>query len=410
MESTDLSPAFTPLRIGPLTLRNRLIKSATNEGMTPNGVPSQALVGFHERVAAGGAALTTVAYCAVSPDGRTFVDQARLDAPTVRQFRALTDAVHRHGAAAAAQITHGGCFTFLPSLSTKRPLSASGGFNKVGVMSGRFLKQAMTHNQMACVADEFAQAARRARDAGFDAVEIHMGHGYLLSQFLSPLYNRRRDAYGGDAARRAAFPVEVLRRVLDAVGRDLAVVCKIGVTEGVRGGGTADDACEVARQLEAEGAHLLVLSGGMNVESVWQLFGSPLPADARANADNAIVRAAMVLQKLAEPKLGAFRELYFLEHSRKVRAAVRMPLAYLGGVRSRENVALALHDGFDAVAMARALVFEPDFVNRLRDGRAERSGCTSCNRCVVSMYTPGGTSCTLQPPNDPAPNRMPAAR
>ncbi|WP_126283292.1 NADH:flavin oxidoreductase [Burkholderia stagnalis] len=410
MESTDLSSAFTPLRIGPLTLRNRLIKSATNEGMAPNGVPSQALVGFHERVAAGGAALTTVAYCAASPDGRTFVDQARLDAPTVRQFRALTDAVHRHGAAASAQITHGGCFTFLPSLSTKRPLSASGGFNKVGVMSGRFLKQAMTHNQMTCVADEFAQAARRARDAGFDAVEIHMGHGYLLSQFLSPLYNRRRDAYGGDAARRAAFPVEVLRRVLDAVGRDLAVVCKIGVTEGVRGGGTADDACEVARQLEAEGAHLLVLSGGMNVESVWQLFGSPLPADARANADNAIVRAAMALQKLAEPKLGAFRELYFLEHSRKVRAAVRMPLAYLGGVRSRENVALALRDGFDAVAMARALVFEPDFVNRLRDGRAERSGCTSCNRCVVSMYTPGGTSCTLQPPNDPAPNRLPAAR
>lgn len=410
MRSADFSPAFTPLRVGPLTLRNRLIKSATNEGMTPNGVPSQALVRFHERIAAGGAALTTVAYCAVSPDGRTFVDQAQLDAPTVRQFRALTDAVHRHGAAASAQITHGGCFTFLPSLSTKRPVSASGGFNKVGVMSGRLLKQAMTRDQMTSVADEFAQAARRARDAGFDAVEIHMGHGYLLSQFLSPLYNRRRDAYGGDAARRAAFPVEVLRRVLDAVGRDLAVVCKIGVTEGVRGGGTADDACEVARRLEAEGAHLLLLSGGMNVESVWQLFGSPLPADARANADNAIVRAAMALQKLAEPKLGPFRELYFLEHSRKVRAAVRMPLAYLGGVRSRENVALALRDGFDAIAMARALVFEPDFVNRLRDGQAERSGCTSCNRCVVSMYTPGGTSCALQPPNDPAPNRMPAAR
>ncbi|MCM3754984.1 hypothetical protein M3665_23985, partial [Bacillus licheniformis] len=165
-------------------------------------------------------------------------------------------------------------------------------------MSGRFLKQAMTREQMSAIADEFAQAARHARDAGFDAVEIHMGHGYLLSQFLSPLYNRRRDAYGGDAARRAAFPVDVLRRVLDAVGRDLAVVCKIGVTEGVRGGGTADDACEIARRLEAEGAHLLVLSGGMNIESVWQLFGSPLPGDARANADNAIVRAAMALQTL----------------------------------------------------------------------------------------------------------------
>lgn len=211
MEPADLDTAFSPLRVGPLTLRNRLIKSATNEGMTPNGVPSCALVGFHERIAEGGAALTTVAYCAISDDGRTFVDQARLDAPTVRQFRALTDAVHRHGAAASAQITHGGCFTFLPSLSTKRPLSASGGLNKVGVMSGRFLKQAMTRDQMTVIADEFARASRHACDAGFDAVEIHMGHGYLLSQFLSPLYNRRRDAYGGDAARRAAFPVEVLR-------------------------------------------------------------------------------------------------------------------------------------------------------------------------------------------------------
>ncbi|MCG0583630.1 NADH:flavin oxidoreductase, partial [Burkholderia cenocepacia] len=174
MESADLTTAFSPLQIGPLTLRNRLIKSATNEGMTPNGVPSRALVRFHERIAEGGAALTTVAYCAISADGRTFVDQARLDAPTVRQFRVLTDAVHRHGAAASAQITHGGCFTFLPSLSTKRPLSASGGFNKVGVMSGRFLKQAMTREQMSAIADEFAQAARHARDAGFDAVEIHM--------------------------------------------------------------------------------------------------------------------------------------------------------------------------------------------------------------------------------------------
>ncbi|MCA3858708.1 MAG: NADH:flavin oxidoreductase, partial [Burkholderia sp.] len=279
----------------------------------------------------------------------------------------------------------------------------------VGVMSGRFLKQAMTRDQMSTIADEFAQAARHARDAGFDAVEIHMGHGYLLSQFLSPLYNRRRDAYGGDAASRAAFPVEVLRRVLDAVGRDLAVVCKIGVTEGVRGGGTADDACEIARRLEAEGAHLLVLSGGMNVESVWQLFGSPLRGDARANADNAIVRTAMALQKLTEPKMGAFREMYFLEHSKRVRAAVRMPLAYLGGVRSRDNVERAMREGFDAVALARALVFEPGFVNGLRDGRLVQSGCTSCNRCVVSMYTPGGTACVLREPNDPAPNRVPAA-
>ncbi|WP_322049463.1 NADH:flavin oxidoreductase [Paraburkholderia sp. J67] len=404
-----MTTAFSPLTLGPITLRNRVIKSATNEGMAPRGVPSQALLKHHECIAAGGAALTTVAYCAVSPDARTFVDQPQLDSATRTPFRALTDAVHRHGAAASAQITHGGCFTFLPDLSTRRPLSSSGGLNKVGLMSGRFFKQAMSERDMDACAAQFAQAARLAREAGFDAVEIHMGHGYLLSQFLSPLYNHRRDAYGGSTAQRALFPLRVLRRVLDAVGRDCAVLCKIGVTEGVKGGGNAEDAAEIAQLLEAEGAHMLVLSGGMNVESVWQLFGSPLPDEARANVENPVVRAAMRLQKLTEPRFDGFREMYFLEHSRKVRAAVNLPLTYLGGVRSAANVVQAMQEGFDAVALARALLFEPGFVNRLRREADAVSGCTSCNRCVVSMYTPGGTACVLQGENDPAPNRVPAA-
>jgi len=405
---TDTARPFDALRIGPLTLRNRLIKSATNEGMTPGGMPTQMLVKLHEGIAAGGAAMTTVAYCAISADGRTFVDQAELRPATVQPFRALTDAVHRHGAAACAQITHSGCFTFLPELSTRRPLSASGGFNKVGLMSGRFFKQAMSEREMDSYAEQFAQAARVAREAGFDALEIHMGHGYLLSQFLSPLYNKRRDAYGGSAAQRARFPAQVLRRVLDAVGRDMAVLCKIGVTEGVKGGGTADDAAVVARILEAEGAHMLVLSGGMNVESVWQLFGGPLPAQARATVSNPVVRCAMHLQKLTEPTFGTFREMYLLEHSRKVRAAVRMPLAYLGGVRSLANIGEALEEGFDAVAMARALVFDPGFVDQLRSASAQSSGCTSCNCCVVMMYTPGGTSCVLRQPNDAVLNQITA--
>jgi 2,4-dienoyl-CoA reductase-like NADH-dependent reductase (Old Yellow Enzyme family) len=257
----------------------------------------------------------------------------------------------------------------------------------------------------ACAA-QFAAAARHAREAGFDAVEIHMGHGYLLSQFLSPLYNQRRDDYGGTIERRAQFPVRVLRQVLDAVGRDLAVVCKIGVTEGVKGGGTAEDAAVIAGLLEAAGAHLLVLSGGMNVESVWQIFGSPLPRDAIANAQNPIVRMAMRLQRLAEPRFDGFREMYLLEHARKVREAVRMPLAYLGGVRSAQNVAQAMGEGFDAVALARALLFEPGFVERLKREAHAASGCTSCNRCVVMMYTPGGTACTLHGANDPALNRV----
>lgn len=402
-----MSP-FSPVQIGPLRLRNRFIKSATNEGMAKGGVPSKALVEHHRRMAAGGAAMTTVAYCAVSPDGRTFEDQVTLDAASLPHLRVLTAAVHREGAAACAQITHGGAFTFLPRLSTRYPLSASAGFNAAGVLSGRLFKTAMTEADLERVAGEFARAAECAREAGFDAVEIHMGHGYLLSQFLSPRYNRRRDVYGGSAAQRVRFPAMVLRRVLDAVGRDLAVTCKIGVTEGFKGGGTAADAVAVGRVLEREGAQLLVLSGGMNVEAPWAIFGSNLPAAAVETIQNPVVKLATRAMRLWEPKLD-FQELYFLEHSRQLRAALRLPLAYLGGAKSLAGVQQLMAEGFDCVAMGRALIHDPALINQYRDGRTAQSGCTACNACVVTMYTPAGTHCVLQPPPDAALNRQPAA-
>ncbi len=405
---STLSHAFTPIRLGPLTLRNRFIKSATNEGMAKGGVPSKALVEHHRRMAAGGAAMTTVAYCAISPDGRTFEDQVTLDAASVPHLRVLTEAVHREQAAACAQITHGGAFSFVPELTTKYPLSASGGFNPAGVIAGRLFKTAMTRADMDRIADEFVAGARRAQQAGFDAVELHMGHGYLLSQFISPHYNKRRDEYGGTAAQRARFPAEVLSRVLDAVGRDLAVTCKICVTEGHKRGASVTDAIEVARVLEAAGAHLLVLSGGMNVEAPWAIFGSNMPAAAVESIQNPMVKFASKLMRLWEPKV-AFKELYFLEYSRQIRAAVKLPLAYLGGAKSVAGIEQTLQDGFDCVVMGRALIHEPDLINRFRDGSATVSGCTACNQCVVMMYTPGGTACVLQPPNDVRLNQTPAA-
>ena len=399
---------FEPLTIGPLTLRNRIIKSATNEGMAPQGIPSRQLVKLHEALAQGGVGMTTLAYCSVSPDGRTLPGQIVLDASTVPHLRALTDAVHRHGAAASAQITHGGCFTFLRERSTPRPLSSSGGFNKVGLMSGMWRKQAMTEVDMTQVTRQFVQGAELARAAGFDAVELHMGHGYLLSQFISPLYNRRRDSYGGSLENRLRFPLRVLRAVLEAVGNDLAVICKYSITDGVRGGNTAQDGAAIARLLEAAGAHLLVLSAGMNVESITTLFGSSFPKENRVKAGNPLIGMAMALQRLKEPEV-VFRELYLLEHARKVRAAVKLPLAYLGGVSSLEGIERAMAEGFEAVAMGRGLICQPDFVNRLSQGLARHSGCTACNRCVAMMYTPGGTSCVLGPAGDPVLNAQPAA-
>ncbi len=389
------SKAFTPLTIGPLTLRNRFIKAATNEGMCKGGLISKGLANFHANIAKGGTALTTVAYCATSKDGQTFVDQAHLGPDTIADFKALTDGVHKEGAAASAQITHAGCFTFLPKseMSATRPLSASGGFNKVGVMSKRFLKKKMTRSDMDDIAAEFVMAAKAARESGFDAVEIHMGHGYLLSQFVSPFYNKRRDAYGGTIQKRMAYPAEVLAKVLDAVGKDLAVIVKYSQTDGRDGGNTIEDGMEAAKILEATGAHMAVLSNGMNVEAITAMFGSSLPTEVRTPPKNPIIRMGMAMQKMTEPSNVQFRELYLLEHAKKIRSAVNMPLCYLGGAQSADNMQTVMEGGLDAIALGRALIFNPGLINGLKDGSIERSGCTACNQCVTMMYTPGGTSC-----------------
>ena len=389
------SIAFTPLKIGPLTLRNRFVKAATNEGMCKGGVISKGLVKFHERVAQGGAALTTVAYCATSPDGRTFVDQAVLKPETVADFKVLTASVHKHGGAACAQMTHAGSFTFLPEseLQTRKPLSASGGFNKLGVMSKRYFKKKMTRADMDMVAAEFVRAAKLAKEAGFDAVEIHMGHGYLLSQFVSPFYNKRKDAYGGTIEKRMKFPLEVLSKVLEAVGKDLAVIVKYSQTDGKEGGNTIEDGMKVAKMLEATGAHMAVLSNGLNVESITAMFGSSLPEQARTKPSNLLLRIGMMMQKVTEAEKVTFKENYLLDLAKQIRAAVNMPLCYIGGMQSLDNANEILGAGLDAIAMGRALVFDPNFVNGMKDGTMLQNGCTACNQCVTMMYAPGGTAC-----------------
>jgi 2,4-dienoyl-CoA reductase-like NADH-dependent reductase (Old Yellow Enzyme family) len=406
--SAELRRALSPWTLGPLRLRNRIIKSATNEGMAPGGVPTRALVGHHRSMAAGGVGLTTLAYCAVHPDGRTFPDQLVLDAATVRHLRVLTNAVHAEDGAASAQLTHGGAFNFLPTLSTKYPFSASGGFNPAGALSGRLFKTAMTRADMDRTTTDFVRAARLARDSGFDAVEIHMGHGYLLSQFLSPVYNRRRDACGGSAEARARFPAMVLGAVLDAVGDTLAVACKISMYAGHPGGGTVDDAIVAARALSDAGAHLIVLSSGMNVETPWHIFGNPMPRSAMSGQGSRLMQVAAKILEWRQPAF-AFRELYNLDAARRIRAAVATPLAYLGGATSVANIEHAMREGFDAVAMGRALIHQPDLLRHFASGALARSGCTACNECIATMYTPGGTRCVLTGRDDPELNRQPAA-
>ena len=408
--STTASP-FDQVTIGPLTLRNRFIKSGANEAMCLEGRPTRALVKHHTDLAKGGVGMTTVAYMAVAPEGRTLPNQIWMRPEIRADLEALTAAVHAEGAAISAQITHGG--SFVTGMKVKgRTISSSSGFNPAGMLKGNFFQRAMTPADMDRVIAEFVAAACLARDTGFDAVELHMGHGYLLNQFISPINNKREDEYGGSAENRVRFPARVLAAVKEAVGDTTAVLAKINVSDGTRRGATVEDGIVTAKALEEAGADMLVLSGGRNVESTWFMFGSRMNrleiSKVLKQQKEWITAFMMKVAASSEPEV-EFREMYFLEYSRQIRASVQLPLAYLGGVKSLANAEQAVAEGFDCLVIARALLHDPALVNKFRSGELVQSGCDNCNGCVAYIYHPDGTRCVWHPPNDPQLNKVPAA-
>lgn len=390
---------FSPVTIGPVTLRNRFIRSGANEMMSNAMRPTRALKDFHAAYARGGVGMTTLAYIAVSKDGRTLPGQGVISEGSLADYRAVTDAIHAEGAKASAQITHGGSFCQIDDLSTPRAMSASGGIDKMGVLKGRFFQRAMTRADMDQIVGEFAEAARLCEAAGFDAIEVHMGHGYLLNQFLSPLSNKRRDEYGGSAENRARFPAEVLAAVKAATGGRLAILAKINLYDGAPGGATVADAIVAARAFDAAGADMLVLSAGRNIESVWAIFGGPLPYDDLAAMQGGLfAKLQFAILKRNLPKLPPFRENYLMEQALALKAGLEgssMKLCYLGGVQSLGGAEAAMDAGFDAIALARALIHDPRMIERWRMGESTASDCTACNRCVAVMYGPSGTHCPV---------------
>ena len=389
---TTPSPAFTPGRLGPLTLRNRFVKAATFEGATPKGEVTDRLIAFHRAVAAGGVGMSTVAYCAVAPDGRVQRHCLVLDADTARALRPVTDAVHAEGAAVAAQLGHAGLVADAKS-NRMRSLAPSRRFSP----PAKGFVPAASARDLARVRDDFASAARNAIEAGFDAVEVHLGHGYLLSSFLSPQLNRRRDDYGGTLEARARFPREVLRAVRDAVGNRIAVMAKFNMADGVPRGLWLDESVEVARMIEADGVlDAIELTGGSSLQNAMYFFRGDVPLVEMLQTQPAYVRPGM---RLIAPKLFpsyTFEEGFFLPFARQFRAALNMPLIYLGGVNRLETAEQALGEGFDLVAMGRALLREPDLLQTFAKGERAEGLCVHCNKCMPTIYS--GTRCVLVEP------------
>lgn len=383
-------PILEPGRIGPLALPNRVIKTATYEGMTPGGRVSDALVRFHAAQAAAGVGLTTVAYGAVAEHGRTFADQLLVDAEALPGLSRLAGAVHEAGGRVSLQLAHCGGFS-----KHQAPAGPSPGPNLYGLAYGFPWIRSMSPDDIRRVVTQFAAAADVAVRAGFDAVEVHCGHGYLLSQFLSPAVNRRRDAWGGDLQGRLRLPVAVVRAVSEAVGARAAVLAKINLDDGVRGGSSPDDAVIISRALVEAGADALVTSGGLVQRSAFFLMRGGVPIRRMAAVEPSLLqRVAMRAFAPFVVRGWPYESGFFLEPGRRVVAAVDAPVVALGGMDSAAVMREARAAGFGFVALGRALLADPMFVRRLEAGEDVVSRCTHCNDCVAAMDQ-GGVRCTL---------------
>lgn len=381
---------FAPADLGPVRLRNRVIKAATFEGRTPHGLVTDELIDYHLAPSRGGVGLTTVAYLSVAPEGRTHREVITVNAESAPGLARLADAVHETGAKVGGQLGHAGPVANGRSNGV-HALAAS---RMPSPLSMQMIRSA-TEADITRITKDYVRAARTMVDAGFDVLEIHMAHGYLLSSFLAPGQNRRKDSWGGSLQNRARFARQVARVVREEVGDAAAVIAKIGMTEGARGGFSMPESVELAQMLEADG-HLdaLELSAGSSLLNPMYLFRGDVPLEEFAANMPPLVRVGMktpVGRKFL--KAYPFEEAFLREKALVFREAVSMPLVLLGGINTRATMDRAMAEGFEYVAMARALLREPDLVNRMSAGEVATGACIHCNECMPTIYS--GTRCTV---------------
>ena len=381
---------FSPGQLGPITLRNRIVKAATFEARTPGALVSDDLIDFHRAMAAGGVGMTTVAYCAVSRGGRTDDSALWMRPEAVPGLRRLAEAVHAEGAAVSAQIGHAG--PVANARSNKAVALAPGRF--FNPLSMRFARQA-TRADIDEVITAHAAAVRHAIDAGFDAVEIHLGHNYLASSFLSPLLNRRTDEFGGSLQNRAKVARGILRAVrreVESNGRaTIAVTAKLNMSDGVRGGISIEESLQTARWLQDDGClDALELTAGSSLVNPMYLFRGDAPVKEFSAAFKPPLRWVMRMTGTRFLRTYPYRDTFLLRDAEQFRRDLTMPLILLGGITNRDAMDRAMTAGFDFVAMGRALLAEPDLINRIQaDGpsKSVRSLCDHCNKCMPTIYS-----------------------
>ncbi len=391
------SIAFQPAKLGKLGLKNRIMKAATFEGMTPNGAPSQRLHDFHQAIAEGGVGLTTLSYCTTEPDGRIMESMMWLHGEIEDKLREMIANIKKTGAKVSGQVTHCGHFSQNKDLQGDQPPKGpSKMFVGIGATVGRFIAPAMTQADIDHLIGTYREAARYMKRVGFDAIEIHFGHGYGLSQFISPKTNKRKDKYGGNHEKRMRLPLEVLAAMREEVGPDFPILGKISMTDAVKGGVDYALGLEVAKSLDAAGVDGLIPSAGTSSYNTMYMFRG----DSIANGMIAMQKSAFMkaLFKVMGPLMWRkypYEPTYLLEAAKNIKAAVNCPVIYIGGCSTRKDIDGVFEAGFDFVQIGRSLLKDPGFAKNAEADENYDSGCTHCNYCVPLISDPGGIRCVL---------------
>ncbi len=362
-----MATLFDPTEINGMNLRNRLIRSATWEGMCDaEGRPKSKLINYYQNLAKGGIGLIISGYTFIRKEGKQLPSQMGLYTDDFApEMKSLAKAVHDEGGKICIQLVHAGGQTD-SATAGRRPLAPS----SVSIAQFPEVPRKLSKEDIVEIVVAFGDAARRAKAFGFDAIQLHGAHGYLINQFLSPLTNRRTDSYGGSIENRCRFLLEVYRIVRHTVGNDYPVMIKLNGADFVDGGLSVEDAVFAANILDREGIDAIEVSGGTSAS------GNKTP----------------VRTKIKNPA----QEAYNLEQAKKIKVAVSCPVIVVGGYRSFKVADQSIKkERMDYIAMARPFIREPNLVQRWQQGDTSVARCISCNGCFKPGLKEGGIYCVV---------------
>lgn len=386
---------FGPARIGTMELRNRMIRTASHEGLADRrGAPTEATHEFYKGFVDGGIGLVITGYAGIMQNGKSALYRmAMIDADdVVPAHRSVAERVHALGGKIVCQVAHCGRQTLSTETGEHQLVAPSSKPNTFY----REVPRALTDGEIRVIVDNFAAAAGRVKAAGYDGVQIHSAHGYLLSTFLSRHSNVRKDRWGGSVENRFRIVGETLRAVRDAVGNAFPVLIKLNGYEKARDGVKARECVEFARLVEQTGCcDAVEISAGSNEDSFYMARGhfptEGILAYLRPYCKNGPVTkflirtcVAPILSLLQPP----FKEGYNLETASLVKKAISLPVITVGGMRTKAFMETAIGGGkTDFVSMARPLLLEPDLANKFMRGESEAARCDNCNICFVAADT-----------------------